>query len=67
MTTSDGTIIQLLVLNDEETCTEIDGCFAVDFDNEEDAVEFADTGMSRFHLSRTTETVSVPLYKAVRK
>ena len=61
------TAVQMLVLNDEETCTEVEGSFAVQFENDEDAQEFAESGMNRFHLSRTTETITVPLYKAVRK
>lgn len=59
--------VQLLVLNDEETCTSVDGSFAIQFDSTEDAEAFADYGMNGFHLHRTDETITVPLYSAVRK
>lgn len=64
---TNATTVQMLVLNDEETCTEVEGSFAIEFDNTEDAQEFSETGYNKFHLSRTDETVTVPLYKAVRK
>lgn len=59
--------IRMMVLNDGETCTEIDGTFVVDFDSDEDANEFADYGNSRFNLQATTDTAEVPVYKAIRR
>lgn len=61
------TTVQMLVLNDEETCTAVEGSFAVQFENHEDAQDFSDYGMNRFHLHSTGETITVPLYTAVRK
>lgn len=58
---------RMMVLNDGETCTDMEGSFVVDFDNDDDANEFADFGNSRFILQATTETVEVPVFKAVRR
>lgn len=59
--------IRLMVLNDESTCTGIEGCAVVEFDTEDDADAFADYGTDQFDLISTGLTAEVPVVKAVYK
>lgn len=59
--------IRLMVLNDEETCTNVEGCAVVEFENDRDADDFADFGTNEFELQNTGLTAEVPIMKAVRR
>lgn len=59
--------IRLMVLNDEETCTSIEGCAVVEFENDDEADAFADFGPSDFVLRPTGLSTEVPIYKAMKK
>lgn len=59
--------IRLMVLNDEETCTSVEGCAVVEFENDTEADNFAEVGPDAFDLRSTGLTAEVPILKAVRK
>lgn len=56
-------MVRMMVLDDEETCSLLEGSFVAEFDNEEDAQDFADGTIISF--VKTDKTVEVPVYKAV--
>lgn len=59
--------IRLMVLNDEETCTNVEGCAVVEFEDDEQADAFAELGPSAFELQNTGFTAEVPIVKAIRR
>lgn len=59
--------VRMMVLEDDETCGGLEGSTVIEFDNEMDADHFADYGSDDFELVDTTEMVSVPVVKAMRK